>query len=117
MISSQIYSESVPGRSRISQVNLVRIVEEAVRDICDVCHVLEPRYSNDSASDSESHPNIIIEHVFPFVDLDHSLLADNRIEQRESSLISYESNLFENAGTNSILRYGDVSTVNLARKW
>jgi len=34
------------------------------------------------------------------VDLDHSLLTDNRIEQREPSLI--ENNLFINARTNSI---------------
>ena len=34
------------------------------------------------------------------MDLDHSLLTDNRIEQRESSLI--ENNLFINARTNSI---------------
>jgi len=56
----------------------------------------------------EPHPNIVIERVFPFVDLDHSLLADNRIEQREPSLISYESNLFVNARTNSIP--GDMAT-------
>jgi len=42
------------------------------------------------------------------VELDHSLLADNRIEQRKLSLISYESNLFINARTNLIS--GDMVT-------
>jgi len=67
-----------------------------------VRRVLEPEYSNNSASDSEPHLNIVIEHVFPFVDLDHSLLAV-REEQREPSLISYESNiLLENIRANSV---------------
>ena len=110
-IPSQIYSELVPRRSRISQVNTVRIFEEAVRDIRDnVRRMLEPRYSSDSASGSELYPNIVIERVFSFIDLDHSLLTDKslltRIEQREPSLISYESNLFENTRANS----GDMTT-------
>jgi len=41
----QIYSEPVPGRPKINQVNPVRIIEEALRDIRDnVRRMLEPRY-------------------------------------------------------------------------
>jgi len=109
-ISSRIYSEpierSVPGRPRTSQVNPVRIVEEAVWDIRD--NVSYVSWNRDSASDSEPHPNIIIEHVFPFMELDHSLLADkNRTTKFQSSLISNKSNLFVNVRTNSIL--GDMA--------
>jgi len=90
----------------------VRIVEEAVRDIRNnVRRVLEPRYSSDSASDSELI-RILLSSVFSFLDLDHSLLVDNRIEQQESLLISYKNNLFVNTRTDSIERYGDASTVN-----
>jgi len=46
------------------------------------------------------------------MDLDHSLLTDNRIEQREPSLISYESNLFVNARTNSIWHKPSTSCEN-----
>ena len=85
----------------------MRIVEEAVQDIHDnVRHVLEPRYSNNSASDSESHPNIVIERVFPFVDLDHNSLADNKSEQREPSLISYESSF--KIYLKTIIRYQEI---------
>jgi len=68
---------------------------------CAVCWNRDTVLESDSASDSESYPNIVIERVFLFVDLDHSLLANNRREQREPSLISYESNLFENTRANS----------------
>jgi len=46
------------------------------------------------------------------MDLDYSLLTDNRIEQREPSLISYESNLFVNARTNSIWHKPSTSCEN-----
>ena len=74
----------------------MRIVEEAVRDIRDNARrMLETRYSSDSASDSEPHPNIVIERA--------QFTTDNKSEQRESSFISYESNLFENVCANSVL--------------
>lgn len=100
---------------RFIPVSSLRVFEEAVRDIREsVRKNLNARYSNDSSPEPLLHPNIVVDRVFPFRDLDASLIQENNrlhptrlyvrlnrpgadernAQQGESSLISYESDMF-----------------------
>lgn len=77
-------------RARVSLLSPLRILEQTVSDICDcVKRNLETRYSNESSPESETYPNVVVERVFPFDEIDNSLIPDNPDENRLHSQRTY----------------------------
>jgi len=71
---SWLHSE-LARRARFTLLNPIQIVEQAVSDIRDnVRRNLEAYYSSESSPELELHPNVNIEHEFPFDDLDPSII-------------------------------------------
>jgi len=73
---NKLWLHSEPARrARFTLLNPIQIVEQAVSDIRDnVRRNLEAYYSSESSPELELHPNVNIEHEFPFDDLDPSII-------------------------------------------
>jgi len=83
--TSWLYSEPARRAARPTPLNPIRVIEQAVTDIREnVRRNLEAYYSSESSPEPELHPNVNIEHEFPFDDIDLSVVNHN--EQNDDTL-------------------------------
>jgi len=76
--TSWLHSEPARRAARPTPLNSIRVIEQAVPDICEnVRRSLEAYYSSKSSPKPELHPNVNIEREFPFDDIDPSVINHN----------------------------------------